>query len=88
MAVATGRHGKRVHQHAGRSRYFLIYEIVEDENGRIKIKNKNQIELSKDQILHNVLHREPMNFEGHPLEDAEIIITGGIGPGGFKNYIF
>ncbi len=88
VAVGTGRPGTRVHKHAGRSKHFLLYEIVENEKGEIELKDKKQIELTDDQILHEVLHREPLSFKGHPLEKAEIIITGGIGPGAVQKLYF
>ncbi len=79
VAVGTGRPGTRIAKHAGKSKYFLIYEIVQDESGVISLNDKKQIELRDDEILHEVLHRYPLNFQGHPLEEVEIIITGSIG---------
>lgn len=84
VGVCTGRPGTRIAEHAGRTRYFLIYEIEEQADGGLRINSKNQVELAEDQILHEVLHRYPLDFTGHPLEDVEVILTRGIGQGALQ----
>lgn len=76
VAVATGKPGKMINKHLGTAKYFWIYTIEED-----KIKYKTMVELSDQHILRTVLHTYPIDFSGHPLEKAEIILSGGLGPG-------
>ena len=79
VAVTTGKTGTRVTEHAGHVKYFKIYEITED-----KITGIDTVEVDEDQTLHEMLHKYPIDFTGHPLEDVEIILTGGIGPGAIQ----
>ncbi len=88
VGVGTGRPGTRIAEHAGKTKYFLIYEIVQDEEGNITLQGKKQIELKDEEILHEVLHRYPLNFTGHPLENVEIIITRHIGEGAMQKLYF
>ena len=83
VGVGTGRPGTRIAEHAGRTKYFLIYEIREDD-GKLEVVDKQQVELRDDQTLHEMLHRFPIDFTGHPLEDTEIILTRSIGPGAMQ----
>ncbi len=80
VAVGTGRPGTRIAEHAGKTRFFLIYEIEETPEG-LQLKEKKKIELKEGEKLHDMLHRFPIDFSGHPLEDVEIILTRSIGPG-------
>jgi len=84
VAVGTGRPGTRIAEHAGRTKHFLLYELHADEDHRVELHGKRQIELKDDEILHEVLHRYPIDFKGHPLEEAEIILTRSIGAGAMQ----
>jgi predicted Fe-Mo cluster-binding NifX family protein len=88
VGIGTGRPGTRIAKHAGRTKHFLIYEIHQDDEGNISLHDKKQIELKDHEILHEVLHRYPLNFQGHPLEEVEIIITGSIGAGAMQKLYF
>jgi len=79
VAVTTGKTGTRVAEHAGHVKFFKIYEITED-----KITGIETVELDEGQTLHDMLHRYPIDFSGHPLEDVQIILTGGIGMGAIQ----
>ncbi|NPA46251.1 MAG: hypothetical protein GXO24_03455 [Chlorobi bacterium] len=79
VAVTTGRTGTRVAEHAGHVKFFKIYEITED-----KITDIKTVEVDEGQTLHDMLHRHPIDFTGHPLEDVQIILTGGIGMGAIQ----
>jgi len=76
VAISTGKSGKQITEHVGRTLFFKIYEITED-----RITGTELVELTKEQSLHNLLHRPVIDFSGHPLEDVEIILTRSIGPG-------
>ncbi len=82
VAIATGRPGQLINKHAGTARFYKVYEI---ENH--KITGSQLIELSENQILRNVLHTHPIDFTGHPLEDVEIILSGGMGAGGMQKLL-
>lgn len=70
IAVASqNRHA--ITEHAGRCRKFWIYQVAED-----KIIHKDLLELRKDQSFHESSPREP-----HPLDDAQVLIAGGMGQG-------
>jgi len=88
VAIGTGRPGTRIAAHAGRSKHFLIYELHADDEQNVRLHSKKQIELKDDEILHEVLHRFPVDFSGHPLENADIILTGGIGTGAVQKLLF
>ncbi len=80
VAVGTGRPGTRIAEHAGKTRFFKVFEIEETADG-LRMKKTEMITLDEGQTLHDVLHRNPIDFSGHPLEDAEIILTRSIGMG-------
>jgi predicted Fe-Mo cluster-binding NifX family protein len=84
VGIGTGRPGTRIAQHAGKTRFFVIYEITENDKGKISVTDIQQVELDENQTLHEMLHRIPINFENHPLEDVEIILTGSIGYGAMQ----
>jgi len=84
VAVGTGRPGTRIAEHAGRTKHFLLYEIHADDDQNLRLHDKKQIELADDEILHEVLHRFPIDFTGHPLEKASIVLTRGIGAGAMQ----
>jgi len=72
MKIAvTSQNRKSVTEHAGRCRKFWVFEI---EHG--KVLDKRLLELSKEQSLH-----ESSPHEAHPLDDVDVLIVGGMGPG-------
>ncbi|NPA42712.1 MAG: hypothetical protein GXO27_01610 [Chlorobi bacterium] len=84
VAVATGRPGKRIAGHLGRARHFWLYRIEERPGGMPEVTSKQMAELDEDNTLHAVLHRFPIDFSGHPLEEADIILAGGMGMGAIQ----
>lgn len=72
MKIAvTSQNRKTVTQHAGRCRKFFIFTIA---NGQVL--NKELLELPKEQSF-----RESPSQLPHPLDDIDILITGGAGEG-------
>jgi len=72
MKIAvTSQNRKAVTEHAGRCRKFWIFTI---ENN--KITEKELLELSKEQSFH-----DSSPHDAHPLDDVDILITGGMGQG-------
>lgn len=70
IAVASqNRHA--ITEHAGRCRKFWVYQIAQN-----KILHKDLLELPKEQSFHESSPHEP-----HPLDDAQILIAGGMGQG-------
>ena len=74
MKIAiTSQNKREITGHAGKCRKFWIYEINEG-----KISNKELLEFSKEESLHEVGH----NGGVHPvLENLQAFITGGMGQG-------
>lgn len=72
MKIAvTSQNRKTVTQHAGRCRKFYIFSI---ENGQVV--SKELLELTKEQSF-----RESPSHLPHPLDDIDVLITGGVGQG-------
>jgi len=72
MKIAvTSQNRRNITEHAGRCRKFWIYSI---ENNRIV--DKQLLELPKEQAFHESSPHAP-----HPLDDIEVLISGGMGQG-------
>ena len=72
MKIAVASQNRReITDHTGRCRKFWIYEI---ENGTIA--SKELLELPKEQSFHDSSPHEPS-----PLDDVQVLITGGMGTG-------
>jgi len=72
MKIAvTSQNRKIVTQHAGRCRKFFIFDV---ENGQAV--SKELLELPKEQSF-----RESPSQLPHPLDDIDVLITGGMGEG-------
>lgn len=72
MKIAvTSQNRKTITEHAGRCRKFWVFNI---ENN--KIIDKELIELPKEQAFHESSPHDP-----HPLDDIDVLITGGMGQG-------
>ena len=71
MKIAvTSQNRKTITGHAGKCRKFWIYEVEGHQ-----VKGKALLELPKEESFHES-HGRP-----HPLDDADVLITGGMGPG-------
>jgi predicted Fe-Mo cluster-binding NifX family protein len=72
MKIAiTSQNRREVTGHAGKCRKFWIYQISDG-----KIGEKNLLELPKEQSFHESSPQTP-----HPLDEVEVLITGGMGMG-------
>ena len=72
MKIAvTSQNRRTITEHAGRCRKFWLFNI---ENS--KIIDKTLIELPKEQAFHESSPHDP-----HPLDDIDVLITGGMGQG-------
>lgn len=72
MKIAvTSQNRKNVTEHAGRCRKFWIYTI--DNNA---IVDKELLELPKEKSFHETSQHAP-----HPLDDIDVLISGGMGQG-------
>ena len=72
MKIAvTSQNRKTITEHAGRCRKFWVFNI--DNN---KIVDKQLLELPKEQAFHESSAHDP-----HPLDNVDIMITGGMGQG-------
>jgi predicted Fe-Mo cluster-binding NifX family protein len=75
MKIAvTSQNRKDITEHAGRCRKFWIY-TVENE----VVIDKQLLELPKEQSFH-----ESSPHYAHPLDDIDVLITGGSGQGLMK----
>jgi len=75
MKIAvTSQNRKAVTEHAGRCRKFWVFNI---ENNKI-VKEK-LLELPKEQSFH-----DSSPNENHPLDDIDVLISGGMGQGLIK----
>ena len=70
IAVAS-QNKKHVTEHAGRCRKFWVFSV----EGK-KIVDRQLLELPKEQAFH-----ESSPHADHPLDDIEILISGGMGQG-------
>jgi len=72
MKIAvTSQNRKTITEHAGRCRKFWVF--VTENN---KIVDRQLLELPKEQAFH-----ESSPHEHHPLDDIDVLITGGMGQG-------
>ena len=72
MKIAvTSQNRRSITEHAGRCRKFWLFNI---ENS--KIIDKKLIELPKEQAFHESSPHDP-----HPLDDIDVLISGGMGKG-------
>ena len=72
MKIAvTSQNRKTVTEHAGVCRKFWIFTVKEKQ-----ILSKQLLELPKEQCF-----RESIPNAAHPLDDIDILITGGMGNG-------
>ena len=72
MIIAVASQNRReVTGHTGRCRRFWTYQIEEGE-----VRSKSLLELPREQSFHESPPGAP-----HPLDGAEVLITGGMGPG-------
>lgn len=69
--VVSSQNRKQVTGHAGMCRNFLVYEV---EGG--EVRSSRLVELSQDQTFH-----ELSGQQAHPLDGAQVLITGGMGAG-------
>lgn len=75
MKIAvTSKNRRIITEHAGRCRKFWVFNI---ENN--KIVHKQLLELPKEQAFHDSSAHEP-----HPLDNVDVMITGGMGQGLIK----
>lgn len=79
--IAVASQNKRtIFDHAGKCRNFLMYTI--DDN---VVVDKNLLEISKEETLHNLLHNEITNNSfASSLFDVDILLTRGIGEGAIQ----
>ena len=72
MKIAvTSQNRKTITEHAGRCRKFWVFNIKNN-----KIIDKELLELPKEQAFHESSPHAP-----HPLDDVDILISGGMGQG-------
>jgi len=73
MKVAvTSQNFRTITGHAGKTRRFLLYEVGPDG----KVSDAGRLDLPKEMSLHEHHGAGP-----HPLDQAEVLITGGCGHG-------
>ncbi|RZV34826.1 MAG: nitrogen fixation protein [Chromatiales bacterium] len=72
MKIAvTSQNRKNVTEHAGRCRKFWVFDVEGD-----KVVDKQLLELPKEQAFH-----DSSPHDAHPLDDVDVLITGGMGSG-------
>jgi len=69
--AVTSQNRKTVTGHAGRCRRFWIYTVDGGE-----VTGKILLELGMEESFHDSDSNAP-----HPLDDVDILLTGGMGPG-------
>lgn len=75
MKIAiTSQNRREITGHAGKCRNFWIYEVAEGSTPAVK--NKDLLELTKEQSFHEYNGKGP-----HPLDGVDVFITGGMGGG-------
>jgi predicted Fe-Mo cluster-binding NifX family protein len=75
MKIAIASQNRRtITEHAGRCRKFWIYAVEDNQ-----ITRKTLLELPKEQSFHDSSPHDP-----HPLDDAQVLIAGGMGHGLFR----
>lgn len=68
--AVTSQNRKTITGHAGKCRKFWIYEVAGSE-----VVGKNLLELPIEQSFHE------SHGQAHPLDDANVLICGGMGQG-------
>lgn len=77
MKIAiTSQNQRTVSGHAGRATRFVVYEV---ENGNVL--NKELLEVDQQNTLHEFFHNPRIPGKRHPVLDANVVITGSMGPG-------
>ncbi len=72
MKIAvTSQNRRTITEHAGRCRIFWLYQA---EQGRVT--GKALLRLPREQSFHDSAPHEP-----HPLDEVQVLITGGMGQG-------
>lgn len=72
MKIAvTSQNRKTITGHAGKCRKFWIYQIEED-----RVLGRELLELPMEQSFHESGHAD-----AHPLDDVNVLISGGMGQG-------
>ena len=80
VVAVTSQNRKTIFEHAGKCRNFLIYTIADNI-----IINKKLLELSEEETLHHIFHKENSNtLTSSPLFDVDILLTRGIGDGAIQ----
>lgn len=74
--VITSQNQRTVSGHAGRATRFVVFEV---ENGNVI--SKDLIEVDKENTLHEFFHNPRVPGKTHPVLDADVVITGSMGPG-------
>ncbi len=73
MRIAiTSQNFRTVTGHAGRARRFIVFETKGSET----VREVERLDLDADMAIHGFDHRA-----GHPLDDMDVLITGGAGEG-------
>jgi predicted Fe-Mo cluster-binding NifX family protein len=81
MKIAfTYQNNREITGHAGKTSRFLIYTLDENQ----EVKDKELVELNKEDILHVRFHESADPYAAHPIFEVDFLITGGAG-GGFVN---
>jgi len=71
MIAVTSANGREVTGHSGKARRFWIYEVE-----GASVVDQRLLELTKEQTFHESSRHEP-----HPLDECDVLITGGLGRG-------
>lgn len=74
--VITSQNKRTVSGHAGRATRFVLFTL---ENG--SVISKDLIEVDKENTLHEFFHNPRVPGNTHPVLEADVIITGSMGPG-------
>jgi predicted Fe-Mo cluster-binding NifX family protein len=75
MKIAvTSQNRKNITDHAGRCRKFWIFHIENDA-----VVDKQLLELPREQSFH-----DSSPHDDHPLDDVDVLISGGMGQGLMK----
>jgi len=66
----TSQNFRTITGHAGKTRRFLVYE-----SGKAEIRELERLDLPKEMSMH------AFRGDQHPLDDLDLLITGGAGQG-------
>ena len=67
----TSQNFRTITGHAGKSRRFLIFDSQEDGG----VQQADRLDLPKEMSMHD------FRGEDHPIDDLDVLITGGCGDG-------